>query len=255
MIDLVLQGPFNAYSAEIVNLYSELPWVGKIIISCWDGEITLENSLFDGNKIKVVSSLPLTNGSIGNRNAQLTTSHRGMSEVTTEFAVKLRSDQKISLDSMNIMFERMIQTPDKIGTLGFYKSFPFHPRDHSFWGRTEELKELFTAPHDPSWHHVSNPPDAWPHMGFYGYQTRAECYIASHYLARKDDRVKQMVENPHYYLWDFSPKWEDALKLSEELMPKYFYPMPRIDFEWPKHGLSAYHYDFAARHYGENWGN
>ena len=255
MIDLIIQGPFNAYSAEIVNLYSELSWVDKIIISCWDGEITPENSSFDGGKIKVVSSSPLTNGSIGNRNAQLTTSHCGISEVTTEFCTKLRSDQKISLDSMNIMYDRMMKNPDKIGTLGFYKPFPFHPRDHSYWGQTNELKELFAAPHDPAWHYISNPVDAWPHSGFYAYQTRSECYIASHYLARKNSRVKEMVDNPQDYLWDFSPKWDEALKLSEELMPKYFYPMPRINFEWPKHGLSAYPYESVARSYGEYWGN
>ena len=168
---------------------------------------------------------------------------------------KLRSDQKISFDSMNIMYDRMMKNQDKIGTLGFYKPFPFHPRDHSYWGQTNELKELFAAPHDPAWHYISNPVDAWPHSGFYAYQTRSECYIASHYLARKDSRVKEMVDNPQDYLWDFSPKWEDALKLSEELMPKYFYPMPRIDFEWPKHGLSAYPYESVAKSYGESWGN
>ena len=248
MTDLIIQGPQNEYGGEIIDLYSQLPWVNKVVVSCWDNDFPF---ILDQEKVKVVKSILPSNKGIGNRNCHIVSSFNGLKQVKTEFAVKVRSDQKISLDSMNLMYERMMENPDKIGVLGFYKPFPFHPRDHSFWGRTSSLIELFDIPFDPSWHHVSNPVDAWPHPGFYSYQTRAESYIASNYLAKKDGRVQIMLENPSIYLWDFAPRWDKALEISEEVMPKYFFPMPRIDMEWPKHNLSSYPYDSCAASYGE----
>jgi hypothetical protein len=248
-IDLVIQGGTNSYTEEIVAHYQKLPWVHRIIVSTWN------KSYLPVSADEVIVSLPLSNNGIGNRNAQITTSYAGLREVTTDFAAKLRSDQKISLDSMNVLYERMLTNQDKILTLGSYKPFPFHPRDHSFWGRTKNLIDLFDIPHDHDSHEVSNPHDTWPYPGFYAHHTRAECYIASQYLAKKDHRVKRIVEAPVQYLHDFAPCWEYSKEVSDELMPKYFLPAPKIDFEWPKHGMSAYNYDWAASHYGETWAN
>lgn len=249
-IDLVIQGGASAYTQEICRHYSKLKWVNNIIISCWrdDPEVKLINVLHS-----IYRSLPLSNNGIGNRNAQIVTSHRGLCGVVTDFAAKLRSDQKISLDSMNLMYERMFENQDKISVMGMYRPFPFHPRDHSFWGRTSELVNLFDIPADNTKHHIPNPHDSWPNPGFYAANTRAECYIASNYLAKKDKRVKRMVEWPKEYLYDFAPRWEEAKELSNELMPKYFTPFPRIEMEWPKHGLSAYPYESCAQSYQEYW--
>lgn len=246
-IDLIIQGPFNSYSDEIIQHYRQLPWVNKIIASCWqdDSESQYAN--------KVVRSLPLSNNGIGNRNAHITTSHKGLMEATTDYSAKLRGDQKISLKSMNVLYNRMLRDQNKILTLGFYAYLPFHPRDHSFWGPTEELVELFDIPLDHDRSEISNPHDAWPHQGFYANHTRAETYIASNYLAKKDSAVERMVNASKIYLHDYSPLWDNAKRLSEEIMPKYFSCAPKIDFEWPKHGLSSYHYAFAASHYGEFW--
>jgi hypothetical protein len=246
-VDLVLQGTLDNYAREIAEHYKELPWVESIIISCWKDD----PQIIAGDKI--VRSLPLSNNGIGNRNAQITTSHKGLMQVKTDFAAKLRSDQKISLDSMNIMYEFMLKHEDKICVMGMYKPFPFHPRDHSFWGKTKELVSLFDIPLDNSKHHISNPHDSWPNPGFYSLNTRAECHIASQYLAKKDSRVRNMVNWQSMYLHDFSPRWQEAKDLSDELMPKYFIPFPRISFEWPKHGLTSYPYESCANSYGEFW--
>ncbi len=246
-VDIVIQGTLDSYTKEIAEHYSSLEWVDSIIISCWKDD----PQIICGNKI--VRSFPLSNNGIGNRNAQITSSHKGLSQVTTDFSAKLRSDQKISLDSMNLMYEFMLEHEDKICVMGMYKPFPFHPRDHSFWGQTKKLVSLFDIPLDKASHHISNPHDSWPHAGFYAANTRAECYIASQYLAKEDWRVKKMTEWPSEYLYDFSPKWNEALALSEELMVKYFIPFPRINFEWPKHGLFSYPYEACARHYNEYW--
>lgn len=247
-VDLILQGPYDNYACEIAESYKQLPWVGQIIISCWNDDP--ETICGD----KTVRSLPLSNNGIGNRNAQIVTSRKGLLETRSDFCAKLRSDQKISLDSMNKMYAYMIDRPDKICVAGFYRPFPFHPRDHMFWGLTHEVAELFDIPLDKNTHHISNPPDSWPNPGFYAAKTRAECYIVSQYLAKKNDHVKRMVENPQIFLYDFSPQWEDAKRLSDELMPKYFAPFPKIDFEWPKHNMTSYDYDGCARLYGEYWG-
>jgi len=244
-INLILQGPVNDYALEIARHYSKLEWANEIVLSTWEGAPESE--------FKTIRSKPLSNNGIGNRNAQIVSSLAGLKESNTEFSAKLRTDQKISLDSMNRLYEFMLERPNKIGALGFYEPFPFHPRDHSFWGKTSELIELFDIPLDPSSHYVSNPHDAWPYAGFYANQTRAECYIAANYLTKKDSRVKPMVDNPNFYLMDFSEGWQEAKELSDEIFGKYFYPMPRISFEWPKHGLSAYPYDSCAAHYGEYW--
>ena len=246
-VDLIIQGTLNSYAREITEHYRELDWVESIIISCWKDD----PQIIAGDKI--VRSLPLTNNGIGNRNAQITTSHKGLMQVKTDFSAKLRSDQKISLDSMNLMYEFMLANSDKICVMGMYKPFPFHPRDHSFWGKTKELVSLFDIPLDKTTHHISNPHDSWPNPGFYAANTRAECYIASQYLAKKYPRVKKMVESSNQYLTDFSSRWEDAKTLSDELMVKHFIPFPRINFEWPKHGLTSYPYESCANSYGEFW--
>lgn len=246
-VDLIIQGGLSAYTREIAEHYRGLDWVESIIISCWKDD----PQIIAGDKI--VRSLPLTNNGIGNRNAQITTSHKGLMQVKTDFSAKLRSDQKVSLDSMNLMYEFMLAHSDKICVMGMYKPFPFHPRDHSFWGRTKELVLLFDIPLDNTTYHISNPHDSWPNSGFYAANTRAECYIASQYLAKKYPRVKKMVESSNQYLTDFSSRWEDAKTLSDELMVKHFIPFPRINFEWPKHGLTSYPYESCANSYGEFW--
>jgi len=246
-INLIIQGPFNQYSDEIVKHYKELDWINEIIVSCWEGDI---DSIYAD---KIIKSKPILNNGIGNRNAHIATSLAGLKISNIEYSAKLRSDQKISLQSMDCLYNKMIKNQDKILTLGFYKKFPFHPRDHSFWGKTSELISLFDIPLDEDCNDIPNPCDNWPGYGFYANHTRAECYIVSNYLAKKDERVKKMIESPIDYLFDFSPQRSFAMSVNEELMNKYFIPAPKINFEWPKHNLKNYHYQFAENHYGEFW--
>jgi hypothetical protein len=247
-VDLVIQGQYNDYTKEIVEHYKQLPWVGDIIISCWadDPEIGINQDT------RVVRSWPLENNGIGNRNAQITTSFAGLNRARSEYCAKLRGDQKISLHSMEVMKDFMMDHPEKICVMGFYAAFPFHPRDHSFWGKTEKVREVFDIPLDPVVFQGA-PEDRWPKNGFYSFAFRSECYIASQFLAKKEPRVKYMVENADTFIYDNAPRLAEAKELDKEIMPKYFVPFPRIDFEWPKHGLKNYHYDLAERLFGEYW--
>ena len=246
-IDLIIQGQTSSYTQEIVDLYRTIPWVGKIIISCWNGD----TEIFADNVI-TIRSFPISNNGIGNRNAQITTSSAGIKEASSEFCAKLRSDQKISIKSMELMKNFMLKHSDKICVMGFYKAFPFHPRDHSFWGKTENVAEVFDIPIDPITSTIL-PHDAWPEAGFYSQHFRSECYIASHFLAKKEPSVKHMVDNPSTFIYDHAPRLQEAQDLNDQIMPKYFIPFPKINFEWPKHGLSNYHYDLAERIFGEFW--
>lgn len=245
-LDLVIQGPVYPYTHSIVRQYRSLEWVNRIIVSSWkhDEDVPLAD--------KNVKSLPLSNNGIGNRNAHIVTSHRGLQEVQTEFCAKLRSDQIISNESMNLMYEYSLKRPDKVCVAGFYKPFPFHPRDHIFWGPTEEVYSVFDIPLDAQ--EKIEMCEMWPQKGSYASFTRAECYIASQYLSKKDYRVKIMADNPRNFLVDFAPQWGEAKELSEKLMPKYFAPFPKIELEWPKHHLASYNYEGCASFYGEYWG-
>lgn len=245
-LDLVIQGPVYPYTHFIVRQYKTLEWVNRIIVSSWkdDEDVPLAD--------KVVKSLPLSNNGIGNRNAHIVTSHRGLQEVQTEFCAKLRSDQIISNESMDLMYKYSQKRPNKVCVAGFYEPFPFHPRDHIFWGQTKEVYSIFDIPLDAQ--EKEEMCDIWPQKGSYASFTRAECYIVSQYLAKKDHRVRVMAENPKDYLVDYSPQWREAKELSEKLMPEYFAPFPKIDFEWPKHNMKSYHYDWAKSNYGEFWG-
>jgi len=243
-LDLVIQGQIFDYTQKIVDSYKTLEWVNDVIVSTWEDDPPI---LAD----KVVRSLPITNLGIGNRNAQIVTSHRGLQEVKTDFCAKLRSDQTISLDSMNKMYGFSLKNQEKICVAGFYRPFPFHPRDHIFWGQTAEVAEVFDIPLDKQEKVPIS--ELWPQKGSYAQYTRAECYLVSQYLAKKYSRVKAMTENPQNFLVDFSPQWETARELSEELMDKHFIPFPKIDFQWPKHNITSYDYEGCAAFYGEFW--
>ena len=248
MIDLVLQGKCDDYTLEIADHYSRLDWA-NVIISCWYGDVSATSKA----KYKTVISSKPANAGLQNRNLQIVSSLNGLKQATSQIAVKLRSDQKISLESLEVMKSYAEKSPDKIMTAGFYKPFPFHPRDHIFWGKTSELIELFDIPLDPIIDSGSAYHDAWPEKGFYSHNVRAEAYICGKYLAKKDPRALICMDYPQTYMHDYAINWDEAKSLSKELMDKFFAPFPKIDFKWPKHGLTSYHYDFAAGHYGEYW--
>jgi hypothetical protein len=251
-IDLILQGSFTNYTYEVALHYYKLPFVNKIIISCWDQDITPPS-----NDILFVKSLDVSFPGLGNRNRQIKSSFEGLKKSSTEFSVKLRTDQKISLDSMCLMydfynkhkkqdlhFSNGLKPKNKICVAGIFRPFPFHPRDHIFWGNTNDLLELFNIPYDV----VSLNDD-------YTKYIRSEAYICMWYFAKFDIEIQHYINNYKLYLVDNAPLIKDALVKSNDLGPKIFQPFPKIDFEWPKYGLSKYHYDFTENQLGEYWGD
>ena len=95
-IDLVLQGPLHDYTPQIVDEYFKLPFVNNIIISCWN---TCANYTFNKNTI-IIRNEDVEYPGVGNRNRQIKSTLNGIKHVTTDFTIKLRTDQFISYDSM-----------------------------------------------------------------------------------------------------------------------------------------------------------
>jgi len=242
MITIILQGSVSDYAFEIANHYLQLPFVSKIIMP-FLGDSPIAPPMGCNSKILITTTThPPTNG-VGNRNYQIKSSYEGMQLSTTEVSVKMRNDQKVSLESMAMMHEYYEQhkAPDIIFVAGIFPTFPFHPRDHIFWGTTENLRTLFNIPFD-----TESLSDDYTKV------LRSEAYICMHYYAKHSGNADYMVKNKASYLLDTSPLRHEAIELSERL--KLFRPFPRINFEWPKYGMKEYHYEYTKQVYGEYQG-
>lgn len=238
----MLQGQSSQTTIDAINDYLKLDFVNKIFLSTYPDVIL--SSL--PSKVIVLENLPLENPGIGNRNLQINTSRRGLALVESPFAVKMRADQHISFQSMMSMYNFWLNSRSFFGriyVLGMYTKFPYHPRDHLFWGKTEDLISLFAIPFHTSKSNAQN----------YKKYVRAETYIGQYYYAKFDDRVENHINNPTVYLVDDAPLHHEALKLDFEIRHKVFAPFPRIEMRWPKHGLTEYHYERVFCSTTEYW--
>jgi len=265
LIDIVLQGQYTDYVDEVANYYLQLPFVNNIIISCWRGDKTQE---LHNPRVKYIRSILPSNPGTNNRNLQIISSLAGLKQVETEFAVKMRNDQKFTLDSMIKMYkfyqenkERLLtfsnnetKPKNRICVSGNFKPLPFHPRDHVFWGNTEDLIDLFNIPLDSNIQDKINIKKDELYQ-YYDSFVRTESYIGSHYCANFDKRINKWLLKPEKYLYDNSEFYHEAQLLSDELTPKIFKSFPKegIDLEWPKNGWSTYPYDIQKEYFKEYW--
>jgi len=250
-MDLVLQGSADNYTLYVANTYLRLPFVKNIIISCWNNNNIQTNE----PRIRIIKSKDVEHPGVSNINRQLKSSLVGLKEVTTEFTVKLRSDQRISLESMEFMYsfyeknkERELQfynnpskPKNKICVAGNFKPFPFHPRDHFFWGNTQDLIDLFDIPYRLSLQDAD-----------YNKIIRTEAYIWAHYCSNFNPIVNTFIQNPELYLVDNAPKIKEAFEISNSLN-NVFKIFPKVDIEWPKCNPPIYNYDLMALLCGEYW--
>jgi hypothetical protein len=239
--DLVLQGECSRYTLKILKTYKTLPFVNRTILS------TYKNPICDDvdSEVEVVFNQLVTPRGTGNRNLQINTSQSGLTRVKAEFCAKMRTDQLIRLPSMMMMYDywQKRHQDGKLFVSGMYRAFPYHPRDHVFWGRTEDVRALFDIPFDP---------DPNPEQD-YRYKTRAETYIGQFYYARLDPSIYEHIQHPIEFTVDQAPKLSEALEKDFRIRDKLFTPFPRISMAWPKHGLRKYHYHIGE-HFTEYWG-
>jgi|14_taG_2_1085336.scaffolds.fasta_scaffold03811_3 phage terminase large subunit-like protein len=159
-IDIVLQGPYNNdFVNEIALHYLSLAFVNNIIISHHTSD-TKERLLH--NNIKFIATDKVKPIGSGNENLQIVSSLAGIKATSTKFIVKMRNDQKYTLDSIKIMYDFYNQNSERklsftndtakphnrICVAGNFSHLPFHPRDHVFWGNKNDLIDLFSLPLD-----------------------------------------------------------------------------------------------------------
>jgi hypothetical protein len=239
--ELILQGEYSPITKTIIEEYLKLPFVERIILSTYEAGICYDVP----NEVELVLNDVVEPRGTGNRNLQINTSRNGLALTQGEYCVKMRTDQLIR--SMDMMYEywKKRHEDGKLFVLGMYRAFPYHPRDHVFWGKTEDVKNLFDIPFDPD--SEKNPQQD------YRYKTRAETYIGQFYYARFDESIQEHIDNPTQFTTDFAPRKNEALTKDFTIRHKVFAPFPKISLAWPKHGLTEYHYH-VGKIFTEYWG-
>lgn len=231
--DVVLQGPIYSWTNQVIDEYLKCDWVSNIYVSTWEQSDTLTNCT-------MIFNTPPAICGVGNRNKQLVSSLEGVKRTETEFCIKARTDQIIlDLPLIKEFFDQ--NNPNLIFTLGMYKTFPFHPKDHLFMGKRENLLKLFSAPHCT----YTGPVD-------YNLIDRAETAIGKYYYALRDARVNKFIAEPLTYLVDNAPCREEAMSVDFEVRGNLFIPFPRIKMNWPKYLIECYSYELRET-LGEYW--
>jgi len=249
MITAIVQGQPYPQTEAILNHLSNVAVISEILVvtSTTDRSVVLPA---DARQIRIDES-NLFPG-VGNRNRQIAKSLAGVQQATNPITIKMRSDQVFTAYTLNNMISwymdnKQLPTTGRNGkslnpiyTLGNYSTFPFHPRDHLFMGKTEDILLLFDIPLDT----IAAPAD-------YTVVVRSETYIGQFYMNRFID-IDRMIRSPTSYLTDLAPCRNEAMVLNAKHIDTVFKPFPKVDFEWPNKGLSNYYFDFVAGH-GQYW--
>lgn len=255
-IDIVIQGPYTDYTDSIVESYLELPFVKNIIVSCWEDNKPPKEK----RRVKYIrNKYPISPGT-DNKNLQIVSSLNGLKECKTDFAVKTRSDQTFTYDCMMKMYDFFFNNREtnfhyqynhkkpfgRILVAGIYSNFLFAPRDHIFWGHTDDLIELFDIPLEQNSliDKVKVPKER---LGNYcSYYTRTETYIGAHYCANFDEGILRFLILPEQHLYDGAEYWFYSKQISDNTTHKVFKSFPKeiIDLHW-----SHKNFESSVEHY------
>lgn len=245
MLTVLMQGQITKWTEEILQKYISHQFIEQIVLSTWEGE-NIPKIVLDNN-IKVVYNKKPDNSGKGNRNMQIVSSLGGVREVKTEYCIKVRTDMYLpELANMTDIFVRNANR-GQIYTLSLYPFFPFHPRDHVFFGTTTDIIKLFTIPLDNNDNVQYNEYD----------DVRSETYICMWYYALFNSEVYKFANNPYDYLTDKAPKRKEALKVYHQMITQRqgFIPFPEVAIWWPKYYPNGYPTAYLQNLYGEIYGN
>jgi len=266
-VDIILQGQYSEYVLDTAKHYLNLDFVNNIIISCWENDDIPD---IKDVRIRVVKNKEPQNPGTGQRNLQIVSSLNGIKAADTNFVVKMRNDQRYTLDSMynmydffgdnngrDVTYENDHEKPyNKICVAGNFNNLLFHPRDHIFWGNKEDLIDLFDIPLE-DW--ALQDKIKLNHPGeyslYYDKYIRTETYIGTHYAAKFNNRINHYLLKPESNLYDRSNNWEEVKRLSDNITPQIFKSFPKkgIELEWPKYGWDKYPYQNQKIQHGESW--
>lgn len=245
-IDVVIQGPYTDYTDFVADSYLKIPFVNKIIISCWKKDKSSQKQ----RRIKFVrNDYPFSPGT-DNKNLQIVSSLNGLKKCKTNFAIKTRSDQKITYDCMMKMYDFFMQNKEKeasyqydqkkpnnrILVVGINCDYLFAVRDHIFWGNTEDLIDLFDIPLEQN-SLIDKIKVPKQRLGNYtNHFIRTETYIATHYCSNFDEEINRLLLFPQDHLHDGAIYWYYSKELSNNTVKSAFKSFPKdiIDLEWVK---------------------
>jgi hypothetical protein len=255
-IDIVIQGPYTDYTDYVAECYLEIPFVNNVIISCWENDKTP----IQKRRVKFVRSKYPSSPGTDNKNMQIVSSLNGLKACETNYAVKVRSDQKFTYDSMLGMYDFFLKNNQKnihytyndkkpynrIFVSGHYPRYLFATRDHIYWGHTDDLIELFDIPleHNSLVDTIRVPKDR---LGWYvDYFTRTETYIGAHYCSNFDEQINRFLLLPKEHLYDNAIYWYHVKAISDNITRKVFKSFPKsvIDLEWVRWRRSGFSFNF-----------
>lgn len=240
-VSVVLQGPIHQFTPEIIGHYLESGIVNELIVSCWNND---QIQHIDPRVSVIKSDIsPIRNFGGGNINLQLTTSLTGLKQAKNNIAFKIRTDQQIKTeDFINLynLFRGLDHQPikklngsfakSKIMCTGYFKKFPYHPRDHIFMGFTEDMISLFSAPLSPQ-----------PNMYHdFTKAIRAESYLGAYYFAQFSEKAKNHITNFNDYMLDNSRFKSEAEAEDNLWYDKIFTISPIVSIIWKKYGGYEY---------------
>tara|TARA_S200002703_G_scaffold137239_1_gene126922 strand:- start:126 stop:2261 length:2136 start_codon:yes stop_codon:yes gene_type:complete len=232
--DIVIQGPIHELTESIVKDYLKLPFVNKIFVSTWNDQ-TFE---YVDDRVELIKNdYPITPGTC-NKNLQIVSTLSGLKKCTSKYTIKMRSDQKYSNDTMLNHYKFFVDNDglnsDKLFVGAVYPKLLFHPRDHIFWGKTDNLLKMFDIPIEYNSIIDKVRLGKYELAKYFNHFTRPETYLGAHYISKYDERVKMCLIYPENNLYDGCMYWDNNYKLSSELMPKYFevFPHKNTDIQW-----------------------
>lgn len=139
---------------------------------------------------------------------------------------------------------------NKICVAGMFKHFPFHPRDHLFWGNTEDLINVFNIPYEQlSDDEILILTDESIYLKY----LRTEIYICQFYYAKFDNDIIRFIKEPLKYLVDSASNISESFEKSYLIRELVFKSFPKIEVEWLKYGITKDNYDFGESIYGQYW--
>jgi len=257
-MDIVLQGAIYNNTLETAQYYLQLDFVDRVIISTWiDQSISFNN---DDKIVIVKSNKPEI--SSGNMNYQIVSSREGLKYANPKdnIVAKMRSDQRIFHDSMKLMYTFFLDrsTSSKISidnelgptapiyVLGIGSKFPFHPQDHVFVGRTEDVVELFNIPL------MSGEIATKTNNTNFNIDLRQPIYLGAQHCSKFKPIIKHYLSNFREYLTDNAEKREEAMALSAQIRDIIFKAFPKIKMFWTKYNSDYWYSSYEAQ--GEYYG-
>ena len=195
---IILQGPIclrDDMTANSIRFYKKAYPYAAIIVSTWDDELEENISKLAALGAVVVKSSKPSNSGILNVNYQLVNSLAGVrkaKEMGCIYAVKTRTDQRVckpfifdSMLSALQIFSGGKEQKGRIITLGMGSGgmfIPYHTSDFLYFGYTDDLLRIFSAPLD------NRVDDGTIRSGHFPYSRRQlsewmdpEIYIMKHY--------------------------------------------------------------------------